>query len=594
MMFSTKFKFLANLFALLAILTTSSLVVAQDSTSTNNPDCPKKYGKYRYSMESARAGLNGIFLHNFAGTSEHLRLQFVKEQSYYDLNAGGHLVIKGRLVPAEGHEHLMLGYESFKYIMRLKFVKDDGSYVPYTEYLHVSPEVLATWKYFSIQEGSKIIGKKDGVKQEFEISAMKKEDGSEYYLQVGNQGALIGEGAQKGVYGAATWFDYKRFDGLTYKGDINVILDLVCPNLKPIEFEGVCSEKFGRYKWRLTNPNHSGALFTYTNAKGETKYVGVRGARNGAPGVREFYTSMKGDDKITLEYAVYNSEGSPAPIMATAKVTGCDPICDDKVITYAAKSFKDTGHSIWLSKFVTGKNEKLHFIRGAQLTSKKNCREAYLTGEIANDLLGMSGWTAKFIFTKAADGVEPKFELGNRTNDDGQNQRELEEDWKYMDFVSGTIRNGDKIIEIHRMDNNYGFQIGESANGKNFELGASTWFVWKYEGQSAQGDININLKALCKEKEVCKEVRIVRCRPYCGGFLLSLKSDVKYDSYKYVVVDPRTGKVISQGYKSFCNGYGFAWFPRRGVRQGQNLILKLYSKRKGYEYCHVQFVFNND
>ena len=423
MIFSTKIKFLTALFTLVFALTISNETTAQSwgwsyyskCMSKAKNDCPRKSGTIRYSMENARPGLNGIFLHNFAGTSEHLRLQFVKEDQRYDLNAGGHLVIKGKLVPAEGLEHLMLGYEYFRITMRLKFVKDDGSYVPYTEYLNVSPEVLATWKYFSIQEGSKIVGKKDGLTQEFEISAMKKEDGSEYYLQVGDQGALIGDGANQGVYGAATWFDYKRFDGLTYKGDINVILDLLCPTVRPVKLEGECSEDNETYCWKLINRNSKSVVFSYTDGNGDIQYVTVPGADRRRAGVKTFCTPAEDGDKITLDYAVYNGEGTPESLTAEAK------ICD-----------------------------------------------------------------------------------------------------------------------------------------------------------------------------VCKEIRIVRCRPYCGGFLLSLKSDVRYDSYKYVVINPKTGKEISQGYKSFCNGYGFAWFPRNGARQGQSLILKLYSKRKGYKYCDVQFVFNND
>ncbi|MEO1651945.1 MAG: hypothetical protein AAFU64_00220 [Bacteroidota bacterium] len=559
--------------------------------------CPKHSGAIRYGMTSARPGENGVYLFKFEpGTGKDTRWIF-DDDAHMQINTGGHAVFTGTIRPTAESAAVSNGFDKLKFKMVLKY---NANGVPVLGDV-ATAEDAKDWNFFTVvDEKSKMIGYKDGQKYEFPIYAMERQDGIEgkYDVQVGNGAALIGDGESLSAFGASTWFMYKNAKGTLLQADINVILDIICKNIKPVHLEGACSDRADKNKWLLVNYNKRPVRFEYMTADG-VKVVSVPGRNSRRNGRRFFYTPASLGNKLTLKFAAYDTEfDGLAPLMANAKVDGCDrikPDCTDDQVTYHVRSYKENGHSIWLSKFDNGKNVNLHFGDDAYFTFFKDMSEGYMEGEVETEFMGEEGWKFYAYFEAAGDDVAPKYEKGG-TNSEGKNQAQLEEDWKYLLLKYAYIVNeeGDKIVEIKPMDMPYGMQIGYSASGKDFDFGASTWFAWHYEGRSAQGDINVDLIAKCVEDEEkdCKEITMTGCAPFKGGFKITFDADVDCDEYSYQIVNTTNGKIVGQGRQEFKDGEGKAWFRR--TRRGSPLMLVIFRSEKGNYYCPLRFMFNGD
>ncbi len=135
----------------------------------------------------------------------------------------------------------------------------------------------------------------------------------------------------------------------------------------------------------------------------------------------------------------------------------------------------------------------LHIVGQAQITENAICGD-----KDYSDVL----WDVDVWFRPSEEGeAEAKFEL------EGQD----DSDWRYWMLMSGGMfnkANPDEQISFVKMDNDYGLQVGTTANGKNLNFGASTWFNYtaQLDGQGlyssvqgGHGDINIDLEDACDD-----------------------------------------------------------------------------------------------
>ncbi|MEO1272655.1 MAG: MopE-related protein, partial [Myxococcota bacterium] len=113
-------------------------------------------------------------------------------------------------------------------------------------------------------------------------------------------------------------------------------------------------------------------------------------------------------------------------------------------------------------------------------------------------------WNVDVWLDEAVQGtVEPKLELRA-----GFQPTAITDAWRFFIMREGSASmshpdTGAEIFMSHRpADLRYGFQVGETANGKNLNLGASGWFGYDLvEGdttQSGVGDFNIDLGHICR------------------------------------------------------------------------------------------------
>lgn len=653
-------------------------------------ECPTKEGVIRYALGNSQFWSHGLYFLNYYGDDRFATYEF-QAGSYMDVFTGGNAVIKGTVKTTKNSGTP----GEWKVVLRFKHTMDTIFKVPRQN----PPESIEDWRNFDFLADKSFMYKTDDKNQKILFRPMPRteRDGGvgAYTFQVGTQAAVLADGYEPGAYGASTWFEYSNDHGQTWKqGDINVILYEKCNEVKPVIFEGVCSERPYKNAWKLTNPNKRWVKFIYEDENGVLQKIGVRPTKDGMPGMKVFYTS-RDIESITLKYAIaedlgtltatanselcdykdlemepvctynprlrrwkirnhnkyglkvqvkvpatgemktihvggtrgkveyrdryftvkaeqmdstnvsgknevaftyfganreevsktlesnneicefekiavkgycddsrrhprnrwvftnendYNvwvrvsnmdagkggrwihipkaSKGgrrvihTPASInelkicygysnkiVMTVDAFPCKPelVCTDEYRSYYLSSFSDNGHSLWLKAF-QGSNRKLHFKEGAYLVYQKDYENGFLYAELETSLMGETGWKVYAKFVEAGDNVVPKYEKGGK-NPYGNSQRDLEENWDYLLFEKGYVKNADgsKVIELCAMPNNYGFQIGYSASGKNWEFGASTWFHWKYDGQKNQGDFNLTLTDACILPEICDD-----------------------------------------------------------------------------------------
>ena len=105
------------------------------------------------------------------------------------------------------------------------------------------------------------------------------------------------------------------------------------------------------------------------------------------------------------------------------------------------------------------------------------------------------------------DAADPNVTSGKAEN--GQSQA-IMDTWDLFILQNASLTRGHDVIELAKMpvNENYGLQIGDKANGKDHDFGASTWFTWNWEracrggtGSHYQGDFNIDLELVCEPPE---------------------------------------------------------------------------------------------
>jgi len=185
-------------------------------------------------------------------------------------------------------------------------------------------------------------------------------------------------------------------------------------------------------------------------------------------------------------------------------------VCPTDADSYAVTDYSDaTGaHGIWFRKdlFCTGKAARFTFIDGSRL-------------EIATDGSGakLEGYAKVKAGTDCTEGaqyegtvwkVSANFGMpGNNTTgkkEQGQSD-DVVESWDLFLLTNGTISRGSDEIVIQKMPDNgdHGLQVGDEANGKDGDFGASAWFTWMLNGTHGgttsyyQGDFNIDLDLVC-------------------------------------------------------------------------------------------------
>ena len=258
------------------------------------------------------------------------------------------------------------------------------------------------------------------------------------------------------------------------------------PDQDPVEVVNLnltseCSFYEDELRWRVTNPNDFSInvnwLIVGTSIGGSYK----------APSGLSYFFTQRFDGPNTTKLFWQDENDNEKQKTQAANNSTCDVCEKENVVQDDLYQLSDAAdHSIVLPGLLCenkrarftfddtnlgyiyvvdndGDNRDgwLHILGQAQITEN-----AVGCGKDYSEVL----WDVDVWFRPASDGeAEPKFEL------DGQD----DSDWRYWILMSGGMfnkANPDEQISFLKMENDFGLQVGNTANGKNLNYGASTWF----------------------------------------------------------------------------------------------------------------------
>lgn len=200
---------------------------------------------------------------------------------------------------------------------------------------------------------------------------------------------------------------------------------------------------------------------------------------------------------------------------ATLRADGMDTKCNDCAFAASAfaKSNGTQGHAMWMPGLYDGNTShrvRMHFVEGARFRIDEVTDTAVLDAvavvyDLGNADVSATGgfvgeaWlvTANFAYRgqgPAGEGPNgPKKELPQ-----GQQNTDITDQWKYFDLVGGEMTRADGSTVSFTQRSSYPFQLGQTANGKNTNLGGSVWLdfsaQWSEAGTtSGHGDINLDM-----------------------------------------------------------------------------------------------------
>ncbi len=317
----------------------------------------------------------------------------------------------------------------------------------------------------------------------------------------------------------------------------------ICPVASPLFITSICSEKKNRYKWELTNPNDYGVQMRLIAGNGE-RWIWVPASSKG--GVRQFYTHKNIGTTINLSYDFEDGIDLMAALNPDACDNTPDPECPlmQDVVRYEINTYENDGcigggtHSIWLPQLLNNSTTVMHFLNNSDYTSYLDVDNFSNTATLKGFAVveagagSETGGISPYNFAGTVWEVEIEFAMGNHNpkfeNDACGNQSGQLPNWKFFTLlppasghhlvrktdnagVAGAY--GEDYIDLTHMygNNNFGFQLGTSANGKNKSFGVSGWFhvasnidptgaatasLPEFNGTS-HGDINADLTLIC-------------------------------------------------------------------------------------------------
>ncbi|MGB0523473.1 MAG: T9SS type A sorting domain-containing protein [Flammeovirgaceae bacterium] len=285
-------------------------------------------------------------------------------------------------------------------------------------------------------------------------------------------------------------------------------LDIDNVNLAP-----VCHNDAALNRWRFENGNAFEVDVTL-DFSGEVITLPAAGngvTADGNPGGN--FTFVFAPDSIN---PISVSYGNNQNLTVNHTVGVCDDTpdpesCEEDELTYTlSNAVSDAyhngndNHSIWFSGFNGEGTVTMTFDPDAYLVLSDDGSRAYITGNATMDNGSLAGsrWVVYAPFGAKAANTGFKKELKSEAYDpnDGGIDTDL---WKmFLMEESAFIRqiDGNGYINLTRRpsNGNLGLQVGVGANGKNTNLGASSWFSYNYNGQGYKnGDFNLDLKAFC-------------------------------------------------------------------------------------------------
>lgn len=374
-----------------------------------------------------------------------------------------------------------------------------------------------------------------------------KNNGDAVSRQVG-----INPGTTKFVYTNETSIDF-NYEGLAGTETISLstadTIPTMCPVDQQLQIVSICSDKNKAYKWRVTNPNdYNVQILVIRDFTDKERWINIPASSKG--GTKEFYTSIRNlGETVTFSY---DFDQSTIDLMATANPAACDqpvePACpgNPDVVRYAISTWENDGcknessHSFWFPGLFNGNTTIMHLLDNEDYTSYFDVdyynNTAQLRGyvEVANGPGAISDGVDPYDFGGTVWRVEidfvggthnPKFENEACGNQSGQLAN-----WRYFTLVpaaSGSFHftrvtdnageagsYGEDYINLtHMYDgaNNFGFQMGTAANGKNKNYGISGWVFYtsnidpsgaaepslpEFLGDGV-GDLNADLQVIC-------------------------------------------------------------------------------------------------
>jgi len=205
-----------------------------------------------------------------------------------------------------------------------------------------------------------------------------------------------------------------------------------------------------------------------------------------------------------------------AALLGAAPAAQADPI-----VWTATEAIPDVyakyggGHSFWLPGFVAGKAGTSTFVfeTVGVYTEAMNLQTSLLTGAIHASGNASFGFDAVVNFDNPT-GFAPAPKLELKSTAYSVNGGPIDPStWNFYKFVTDVALTGTgafsglNLVLSHKPASGaMGFQVGEGANGKNINMGASGWFYYTIDASSSdywrgvwsdtsmqRGDINIDL-----------------------------------------------------------------------------------------------------
>ncbi|MEO1268477.1 MAG: hypothetical protein AAFX99_10275, partial [Myxococcota bacterium] len=167
----------------------------------------------------------------------------------------------------------------------------------------------------------------------------------------------------------------------------------------------------------------------------------------------------------------------------------------------------NSDHGIWAPQLFCDQTAEFTFMEGSASLMVFPDGTARMTGEAivtegGCDHMGESWQVDVYLDADQAGTVAPKRELRS-----GTQPAAVTDAWAYYIMREGAAvlsnpETGDMAALTHRPANRaYGFQVGETANGKNLNFGASGWFAYtaQIDGElrTGVGDFNVDLADVC-------------------------------------------------------------------------------------------------
>jgi uncharacterized repeat protein (TIGR01451 family) len=339
-------------------------------------------------------------------------------------------------------------------------------------------------------------------------------------------------------------------------GDMAGCTDKPTPVIRDLKIVAECLPNDKFYKWTVSNPNTSAIATTWETSNGQSGNFNVP-----ANASYTFFTTNTGasvtatikwlDGKMVEKSANTNSIDEEACAPCVEKVNKelkavyslSNAVADPTVALYSG------GHSFHFTNLFCNDNTltKMTFDANSYMYHYADNTlhivgiATVYTGFCANASENGKKWFVD-IWLDPLNSANPKLELK-----DGAQPVAITNTWKYWKFRENgatiTKLDGTQTLKLSHMpeDLTYAFQMGETANGKNLNFGASGWFFWErvQDGRKGHGDINVDVAELCVKTDITITKACVESVELGEQitYKLTVTNQSKYHASKVVVTD---------------------------------------------------------
>lgn len=407
----------------------------------------------------------------------------------------------------------------------------------YKDEQNIAGDLYKTWTYYIMDPAktSALIGLGDN--EGTMIPLQHNPTDYHYGFQVGQAA-----NSKNGNYGVSGWILYTKGNNDPLQGDFNLDLECQkddpkgCPDCFSSEFISSVQTSDGctEYTFEVSNDGSCAhALSHYTVAVpcgtvsnisnsegwkveiGKDPTTGLDGFKiddisgfgeSGDPGSFTVTFTLCGDNSECRDFL--NSWETEVAYKAGQCITTQNfptesPVDDphDNPQDCQAKAADGAGHAVWLNSYLNGQSARFIFDDNGGSVTENQDGTAHISGTIVSDSDPEDQWQVDLWLADVKD-WEAWSALGRGYKDEQNIAGDLYKSWSYyiMDLnktsqLIGKGKNQGEVLPLmhNPTDYHYGFQIGESANSKNSNYGVSGWFLYTRNGQTYNGDFNLDL-----------------------------------------------------------------------------------------------------